>query len=125
VPATGVDAPALPKPDLAPATDAVEMPRYQIGEGVRRSVATRELRREEIAAHLYGSEDVFDVRLDQLYVDPVEKGIIPFNQRYIDVSLGVLKNETPPITVSPVSLEYSALLMPLSKVQLTRSRGNF
>jgi hypothetical protein len=96
-------------------------PVYRIGEGVRRSVAARELGQPDVLAQVMGSgEAPSHVPLAQL-LSP--KATLPRDPRFLNVLRGVAEGATPPIEIIPIPPGSSQGLTPVLQVQLLRWRG--
>jgi hypothetical protein len=118
---------ATPTSPAGPAATAEPAPPegaqlYRVGEGVRRSVAAREIGNPDVTGQVVGSgKPATKIPLDQLYVEP-HKSQIARDQRFIDVLNGVGKGQTPPIEVVPITPERAKSLVPVGSVKLVRAR---
>jgi RHS repeat-associated protein len=101
---------------------SASLPLYQIGEGVRRSVAARELGNPDVLAQVMGSKQPpIRIPLNQL-LSP--KASIPRDNRYIELFKQIGKDgQSTPIDVTPVATEGGGSLTPLLNVNLTKFRG--
>ena len=107
----------------APPAAAPSPVQYRIGEGVRRSVATRELGQPDVAAQVMGSgQPPTRIPLNQLGVTP-DKSTIFRDPRFQSVLRGVGLGEAPPIEVFPVPPGGGQNLVPVPQIRLLRWRG--
>jgi hypothetical protein len=95
---------------------------YRVVEGVRRSVAARELGHAEILARVAGSITPTSIPLGRLVVEPI-KAQIARDPRYLKVFSEVGRGVAPAIEVSPVVAERARHLLSIFGVNLTRWRG--
>ncbi|MGI5461011.1 SpvB/TcaC N-terminal domain-containing protein [Streptomyces sp. CA-249302] len=118
--------PAAPAPK-APRAEPPQSPRFQIGEGVRRSVAHRELGIPSVeAVHSVTRQPLGRIPVDQL-LSP--KASVAADSRYLDVLRGVGGGNPPgvpgppPIAVEPLPPGAdTSNLTPVPQVRLTRPR---
>ncbi len=109
----------------SPARIGTGQTHYKIGEGVRRSVAAREVGHPDIAARVKDPtsgkfSDPIRVPLDQLHVGP-EKAAIPRDPRWLNIFMATGRGEAiTPIDVSPLGLGAEKALVPVLQVKLLK-----
>jgi hypothetical protein len=96
-------------------------PLFRIGEGVRRSLAARQIGKSEIAAVELKSDgstaDLGHVPLSSLFVD-VNKSSIVMDQRWLDALKAVGRGAAHPIEVIAITAEKAKVLLPLARVTM-------